>query len=182
MKYALAIVALLGMVSVEEVTAITRQAPVGVTFVQDSSDSSDSDDDLVQTHGDFFYARDIGTGPLDKKYERKVPEQFATGADDLFMRSMIATYAREGKTEKLEDGSGGEPNGSFTMTEASTRAAAAEVLATHKKLSGAELKDYLTEYFPRTWAHYDVNKEGAIGVEVVPQFMRFLASDNTIQI
>jgi hypothetical protein len=33
MKYALAIVALLGMVSVEEVTAITRQAPVGVTFV-----------------------------------------------------------------------------------------------------------------------------------------------------
>ena len=177
MKYALAIIALLGMVSVEEVTAMTRHAPVGVTFVQDSSDSSDSDDDLVQTQDDkFFYARDIGTGPLDKKYERKVPEQFATGSDDLFMRSMISTYAREGKTED------GEPTGVFSLTEASTRAAAAEVLATHKNLSGAELKDYLTEYFPRTWAHYDVNKEGAIGVEVVPQFMRFLASDNTIAI
>ena len=92
------------------------------------------------------------------------------------MRSMISTYAREGKTAD------GEPNGSFSLTEASTRAAAAEVLATHKKLSGAGLKDYLTEYFPRTWAHYDVNKEGAIGVEVVPQFMRFLASDNTINL
>ena len=92
------------------------------------------------------------------------------------MRSMISTYAREGKTAD------GEPNGQFSLTEASTRAAAAEVLATHKKLSGAALKDYLAEYFPRTWAHYDVNKEGAIGVEVVPQFMRFLASDNTIQL
>ena len=110
MKYALAIVALLGMVSVEEVNALTRRAPVGVTFIQDSSDSSDSDDDLVQTEGvdhsgEFFYARDIGTGPLDKKYERKVPEQFATGGDDLFMQSMIKNYAREGKTED------GEPNG-----------------------------------------------------------------------
>ena len=177
MKYALAIVALLGMVSVEEVTAVQRHAPVGVTFVQDSSDSSDSDDEgLVQTHGDFFYARDIGTGPLDKKYERKIPEQFATGADDLFMRSMISNYAREGKTED------GEPNGVFSLTEASTRAAAAEVLATHKKLSGAALKDYLAEYFPRTWAHYDVNKEGAIGVEVAPVFMRFLASDQQLQL
>ena len=176
MKYALAIVALLGMVSVEEVNALTRRAPVGVTFVQDSSDSSDSDDDLVQTHGDFFYARDIGTGPLDKKYERKVPEQFATGNDDLFMRSMIQNYAREGKTDEDEP----QPNGVFSLTEASTRAAAAEVLATHKKLSGAALKDYLAEYFPRTWAHFDVNKEGAIGVEVAPQFMRFLASDNTL--
>ena len=177
MKYALAIVALLGMVSVEEVTAIQRHAPVGVTFVQDSSDSSDSDDDLVQVGDkDFFYARDIGTGPLDKKYERKIPEQFATGGDDLFMRSMIGNYAREAKNED------GEPTGVFSLTEASTRAAAAEVLATHKKLAGAGLKDYLTEYFPRTWAHYDVNKEGAIGVEVAPQFMRFLASDQQLQL
>merc|ERR1719272_1058473 len=127
MKYTFAVLALISMASVEQVNAITRQAPVGVTFVESDSDSSDSDDDLVQIQGDFFYARDIGAGPLDKKYERKVPEQFATGADDLFMRSMISTYAREVKNGD------GEPNGSFSMTEASTRAAAAEVLATHKK-------------------------------------------------
>ena len=92
------------------------------------------------------------------------------------MRSMISTYAREGKTAE------GEPNGQFSLTEASTRAAAAEVLATHKKLSGAGLKDYLNEYFPRTWAHFDVNKSGFIGVEVMPQFVRFIASDQSLQL
>ena len=37
-------------------------------------------------------------------------------------------------------------------------------------------------YFPRTWAHYDVNKTGVIGVETIPMFMRFLASDQTLNL
>jgi len=77
---------------------------------------------------------------------------------------------------------GGEPTGQFWMNEAATKAAAAEVLHMHKGLSGAALQDYLENYFPRTWAHYDVNKEGKIGVEVIPQFMRFLASDQTLNL
>ena len=116
----------------------------------------------VTIRGDFFEARDNGTGPLDKKYERVLPPQFADSSDDLFMRSMIMNYAREGKNED------GSPNGVFTMTEAQTRGAAAEVLGTHKKLSGAALKTYLDTYFPRTWAHFDVNKAGMIGVESMP--------------
>tara|TARA_B110000914_G_C15258674_1_gene351956 strand:+ start:94 stop:333 length:240 start_codon:yes stop_codon:yes gene_type:complete len=67
----------------------------------------------VTIRGDFFEARDNGTGPLDKKYERVLPVQFADGSDDLFMRSMIMNYAREGKNEPA-----GTPNGVFTMTEA----------------------------------------------------------------
>ena len=114
------------------------------------------------TGDDYFAARDNGTGPLDKKYERVLPVQFADGNDDLFMRSMIMNYAREGKNED------GSPNGVFDVTEAQARGAASEVLGTHKKLAGSELKEYLTTYFPRTWAHYDVNKVGAIGVEVMP--------------
>merc|ERR1711998_462681 len=69
----------------------------------------------VTIRGDFFEARDNGTGPLDKKYERVLPVQFADASDDLFMRSMIMNYAREGKNED------GSPNGVFTMTEAQTR-------------------------------------------------------------
>jgi len=130
----------------------------------------------VTIRGDFFEARDNGTGPLDKKYERVLPVQFADASDDLFMRSMIMNYAREGKNED------GSPNGVFTMTEAQTRGASAEVLATHKKMSGAETKEYLTTYFPRTWAHFDVNKAGAVGVEVLPQFVRFLASDQQLSL
>ena len=68
------------------------------------------------------------------------------------------------------------------MTEAQTKAAAAEVLGSHKGLDGPAKAEYLKTYFPRTWAHFDVNKAGMIGVESMPQFMRFLASDQTLNL
>jgi len=121
---------------------------------------------------DYFKAKDIGTGSLDKKYERVPPAHFSGDGDDLFMKSMIMKYAMEGKTEEEKDCKDcepeGTPNGEFFMDEAATRAASAEVLGSHKGLSGADLKDYMKTYFPRTWAHFDVNKTGVLGVEVMP--------------
>merc|ERR1712153_248105 len=125
----------------------------------------------VTIRGDFFEARDNGTGPLDKKYERVLPVQFADASDDLFMRSMIMNYAREAKNED------GTPNGVFDVAELQARKAATEVVGTHLKLEGKALGDYIETYFPRTWAHYDVNKVGSIPVETMPLLMRFLASD-----
>merc|ERR1712167_68088 len=125
---------------------------------------------------DYFKAKDIGTGSLDKKYERVPPPNFAADSDDLFMRSMIMKYAMESKDDD------GAPTGAFFMDEAATRAASAEVLGSHKGLKGADLKEYLKAYFPRTWAHFDVNKSGVVGVEVMPQFMRFVASDQTLKL
>ena len=61
---------------------------------------------------DWFAARENGTGPLDKKYERVPPAHFAAGTDDLFMRSMIMNYALEGKDKD------GAPTGVFVMNEA----------------------------------------------------------------
>ena len=158
MKY-IAVVALLGALSFENTSAIQL-----------------SKDKEVDHSDEFFEARENGTGPLDKKYERVPPEHFATGSDDLFMKSMIMNYAQEGKDKE------GAPNGQFFMTEAQTKAAAAEVLATHKALDGPAKAEYLKTYFPRTWAHFDVNKAGMIGVETIPQFMRFLASDQTLNL
>ena len=135
------------------------------------------DDEEEEDHSkEVFEAREIGTGPLDKKYERVPPEHFATGSDDLFMKSMIMNYAQEGKDKE------GAPNGQFFMTEAQTKAAASEVLGSHKGLDGPAKAEYLKTYFPRTWAHFDVNKAGMIGVEAMPQFMRFLASDQTLSL
>jgi hypothetical protein len=68
------------------------------------------------------------------------------------MRSMIENYAIEGKNKD------GSPNGQFFLTEAGTRTAAAEVLGTHKGMKGDVLAKYLTTYFPRSWAHFDVNR------------------------
>merc|ERR1712066_423736 len=87
------------------------------------------EDEEEEDHSkEVFEAREIGTGPLDKKYERVPPEHFSTGSDDLFMKSMIMNYAQEGKDKD------GAPNGQFFMTEAQTKAAAAEVLGSHKGL------------------------------------------------
>ena len=157
MKY-IAVVALLG--------ALSTTSAIKLGKAEKEVDHSD----------EFFEARENGTGPLDKKYERVPPEHFATGSDDLFMKSMIMNYAQEGKDKE------GAPNGQFFMTEAQTKAAAAEVLGSHKALDGPAKAEYLKTYFPRTWAHFDVNKAGMIGVESMPQFMRFLASDQTLNL
>ena len=63
------------------------------------------------------------------------------------------------------------------MTPKTAKWASEEVLKTHKGLSGQMLEDYINTYFQRTWDNFDVNKEGKIEVIKMPQFMRFLASD-----
>ena len=146
MKY-FALVALLGAITLENTAAIQL---------------SKEKEKEVDHSDEFFEARENGTGPLDKKYERVPPEHFATGSDDLFMKSMIMNYAQEGKDKE------GAPNGQFFMTEAQTKAAASEVLGSHKGLDGPAKAEYLKTYFPRTWAHFDVNKAGMIGVESMP--------------
>jgi len=132
----------------------------------------------LEDHSDeWFTAEQSGHGGLDgKAYERVVPDRFTSGGDDGFMRSMIMQYAQEGKNAD------GTPNGNFQMTEATTTQAAKEVLGTHLKLKGAELETYMKTYFPRTWKHFDVNSTGLVDAISMPQFMRFLASDQTLEL
>ncbi len=114
-------------------------------------------------------------------YERVTPARFSADTDDIFMRSMIEQYALEERTKVVEhaDGlkTGGEPSGKFWMNQASALAASKEVLATHKGLSGKMLDDYVNTYFAKAWGHFDVNQTGFIEVIKMPQFMRFLCSD-----
>ena len=171
MKYTIALVALVALfndANAINVHSITK------------AHGADEDEKEIDHSGEFYEARDSAAPtPENKeagKYIRVIPEHFANGTDDLFMRSMLTTYAQEGKNKD------GSPNGEFVMDEAGAKAAASEVLATHKGLSGAALKEYLATYFPRTFAHYDVNKSGKLGVEVMPQFMRFVSSDQTLNL
>lgn len=97
------------------------------------------------------------------------------------MKSMIMNYADEGRLCN-EESKECKPDGVFTIPENAARGAAAEVLATHKGLKGAAGSEYLKTYFARTWAHFDVNKDGRIGVEMMPAFMRFLSSDQTLNL
>ena len=126
--------------------------------------------DDVDHSGEFFTPGQhdmLGGG----EYKRVVPARFAADDDDIFMRSMIKNYADEGKNKD------GSPNGSFTLTEAATRAAASEVLITNAKMNPKDVPGYLNTYFAKAWGHFDVNRTGRVEVIKMPQFMRFLASD-----
>jgi hypothetical protein len=178
MKYTLAIAALVGLISESQVNAIEiAKAPVGVTMIAMDSESSDEEnvqlagDDSESDHSKEFYNAWNAVKDDEEGYHRVIPAYFSGDGDDIFMRSMVKTYALEGKNKD------GSPNGNFMMDEAVTRAAASEVLETHKGLTGDAKKKYLDTYFPRTFAHFDVTKDGKLDVVKMPMFMRFLASD-----
>ena len=152
----------------------------------DSDSSSSSDDEDLQTSSDARF--DTFPVGLDKStlYERVITPRFSQDTDDLFMRSMIATYAHEEKSEIKEhdDGTktGGEPTGRFWMSKEDAMSAAREVLNTHKGLQGGALDQYLNTFFNKAWGHFDVNQFGWIEVIKMPQFMRFLASDQWVSL
>merc|ERR1719263_1131589 len=128
----------------------------------------------------------VKDGAEDGHYERIITPHFSGDSDDIFMRSMIKKYAVEERTDTTthKDGTetGGEPTGRFWMNQATALAASKEVLNTHKGLAGEALSAYLDTYFAKAWAHFDVNQSGEVEVIKMPQFMRFLASDQNLSL
>ena len=163
MKYSVALAALLGLTTqVQETQAITLWTRQGTVAYEESESD---DENFVQVGDDegpkFFLAGEHGQLGA-KEYERVVPPRFAADSDDIFMRSMIEHYAMEEKTD--DD----LPSGKFWMNESITRAAAREVLETHKGLSGAKLDKYMDTYFQKAWGHFDVNRTGLVEVIKMP--------------
>ena len=133
-----------------------------VQVASDSSSSSSSSDDEDIQMGDYRPGA---------PYDRVIPERFTADSDDLFIRSMLKTYAVE--VADKED----VPTGVFIMDKAAARAAATEVLGTHKGMKGEAISAYLNTYFDKAWGHFDVNKTGSISYLRSAELMRFLCSD-----
>jgi hypothetical protein len=169
MKYSLAIAAILA--STNAITLFNMNGSIAYEGAGEMEDSM-----LIQVPVEYpeklEYFHAGATGMLgEKEYTRVVPARFASDNDDIFMRSMILNFALELKTKE------GLPTGQFFMNPSTARAAAEEVLSTHKELKGAALETYLKTYFDKAWGHFDVNRTGVIEVIKMPMFMRFLASD-----
>ena len=131
-----------------------------------SSSSSSSDDEDLQTAADG--ADDFRPGAA---YDRVIPTRFTADSDDLFMRSMLNAYSVEVSDKE------GVPTGVFIMDKPAARAAATEILATHKKMESSAIEAYLNTYFDKAWGHFDVNRTGSIAVYRTAELMRFLCSD-----
>ena len=103
-------------------------------------------------------------------YKRDVPDRFETEADDTLMRSMYENYAFEGKKD-------GHPTGHFWLDKKGARAASKEVVRTHLKLDDAGAEGYLKENFEDLFAKYDVNEEGILDIDRMPQFLRTICGN-----
>ena len=117
----------------------------------------------------------LGDWNVGAQYDRVTPARYSADSDDIFMRSMVQNYAVDKNCAGKDDAPAS--CGVFYMTEATTKAAAKEVLCTHKGLCGDKLSAYLGTFWAKSWGHFDVNKSGSIVVDRTPQLMRFLASD-----
>ena len=131
--------------------------------------------------GDFFHAtydEFPGTDGFAPKYDRVMPKHFEDKhLDDMFMHSMIKTYAKE-----LRNPETGEPTGKFYLDKDSGAKASEEVLHTHLKLEGEKLKAYMDENFEETWDYYDVNRENLIEASRMSTFFRALCHDANLNI
>ena len=164
MKFTIAIAALLGYT--QAITMYNLKGEQIFAMIEDEEDHS----------GEYFIPTLDGADGVNDGYSRVIPSRFAADSDDIFMRSMIKTYALEQKTKE------GNPSGKFWMNEAGTRAAAAEVLANNVHMKAADIPKYLDTYFAKAWGHFDVNRTGMVEVIKMPLFMRFLASDQYLSL
>ena len=103
-------------------------------------------------------------------YIRDTPDRFETEADDTLMKSMYATYATEGEKDDL-------PTGRFYVTKENAKKACDEVVNTHLHLKAKEKDEYIAAQFPALWTRFDVNEEGKIEVDRMPQLLRSICGN-----
>ena len=95
--------------------------------------------------------------------KRNTPERFHAERDDRLMNSLINNYAREIKKD-------GEDSGHFFLAHDDAQAACAEVAKSHGQHDARADED--KERFEEVWNHFDVNHDGLVEVERMPQFLR----------
>ncbi len=104
MKYTLAICAIVGLVSFDEVTAIqTRNQVLLENIMQNQESDSLSEEENLQLRdindedhsNEFFAAGDQGMTPNGVEYIRNIPEQYGEETPNTFMRRMYDQFALE---------------------------------------------------------------------------------------
>jgi hypothetical protein len=68
----------------------------------------------------------------------------------------------------------GVPTGAKVLYKEGAQKAAAEILLVTKQVSEAKMESYMGQFFPRTWAKFDINNTGEIDITESHTFMRSL--------
>ena len=92
---------------------------------------------------------------------------FGADEDDV-MNNIFNHYAVEVTNEA------GAKTGQKVLYKDGAQKACAEVLLVSKQVSEAKMEAYMAEFFPRTWAKFDLNNAGEIDITESHTFMRSL--------
>lgn len=97
-------------------------------------------------------------------YTRVVPDKYGSSdRDDLLMRSVISTYAVEGR------GDDGHANGKFFITRSDMNSLVDEALTNNMGFDDAAKRQvYAEARVPKIWEHFDMFGKGYLPVEEVP--------------
>jgi len=143
------------------------RGPMPINAHPDSQFSSHVHNDwtyLQKTELVPAYMDDSGSGD---GYTRDMPNQFSQERDDRLMNSLIKKYA-------LEVVNDGKKTGNYFLNPEAARSVSLEVVRTHMKKRKRDANAFLDKRFPEVWNHFDVNKDGLVEVERMPQFLRYL--------
>jgi hypothetical protein len=114
---------------------------------------------------------------LEKKKKKEDPPPTAAdtptsgyyGADeDDVMNNIFNHYA------VTVTNAAGQKTGQKVLYKDGAQKATAEVLLVTKQVSEAKMEAYMAEFFPRTWAKFDMNNTGEIDITESHTFMRSL--------
>ena len=92
---------------------------------------------------------------------------FGADEDDV-MNNVFNHYAVE------VTNAAGQKTGKKVLYKDGAQKACAEVMLVTKQLSEAKMETYMGEFFPRTWAKFDLNDAGEIDITESHTFMRSL--------
>ena len=92
---------------------------------------------------------------------------FGADEDDV-MNNIFNHYAVEVAN------AAGQKTGKKVLYKEGCQKACAEIMLVTKQLSEAKMESYMGEFFPRTWAKYDLNNQGEIDITESHTFMRSL--------
>jgi hypothetical protein len=115
----------------------------------------------------LFAATNVDAVTVARKKKKEEPAPTAAdtpssgyfGADeDDVMNNIFNHYAVPIKN------AAGIPTGQKVLYKDGAEKACAEVLLVTKQVSEAKMESYVSEFFPRTWAKFDVNNSGEIDI------------------
>ena len=86
--------------------------------------------------------------------------------DDDVMNNIFNHYAVQ------VTNAAGATTGARVLYKEGAQKACAEILLVTKQVSEAKMESYMAEFFPRTWAKFDINNAGEIDVTESHTFMR----------